>query len=151
MASMASYASAVRQGIAYALVAPTASEENKKLNQAYRVEDRLELELVAAVTNLGQFAEIHPTKASPGEQLPPGLIHSKTGFLLNSQVREVEIDVELVKKNMEYFRKYVVIAYFVGRKQSGLILREWLAALASQIGESLSLGRDLDREFSRLL
>jgi hypothetical protein len=124
---MALYASTVRQGIAHAPVATTRSEKDKKVDQAHRVE----MELVAAVTNLGQYAKIHPSKAMPGEQLPPGLIRSKTGFLLNAEVRVVEIDTELVKRNMEYFRKYFVIAYFVGGKQSGPILREWLSALAS--------------------
>lgn len=80
---MASFASVVRQGVA---VASTASEKGKKAKQAHRPENRVEPELVAAVTNLGQFAKIHPTQASPGETLPPGLFRSKTGFLLNSQV-----------------------------------------------------------------
>jgi hypothetical protein len=111
----------------------------------------VEPELVAAITNLGQYAKIHPTKATPGEQLPPGLFRSKTGFLLNSQVWEVEIDVELVKKNMEYFRKYVVIAYFVGGKQNSTILREWLAMLANQVREPLALGRDLGRGFFQVI
>jgi hypothetical protein len=118
---MASYASAVRQGIAHAPVAPTTSEEGRKQSQAQRTENGVEPELVAAVTNLGQYAKIHPTKATPGEQLPLGLVRSSTGFLLNSQVREVEIDMEVVKKHMDYFRKYVVIAYFVGGKQNSAV------------------------------
>jgi hypothetical protein len=132
-------------------MAPTVLEEERKLDHAHRLENRVEPALVAVVTNLGEFTEIHLTKASPGEQLPPGLICSKAGFLLNSQVREVVIDAELVKKNMEYFRKYVVIAYFVGRKQSGSTLREWLVSLAGQVGEPLSLGRDLERGFFQII
>ena len=148
---MASFASVVRQGIAHAPVASTTSDRDRKVEQAHRVENRVEPELVAAVTNLGQYAKIHPTKASPGEMLPPGLFRSKTGFLLNSQVREVEIDIELVKKNMEYFRKYVVIAYFVGGKQNSVILRDWVATLTNQVGEPLSLGRDLGRGFFQVI
>ena len=148
---MALFALVVRQGIVHALVASTTSEKDRKVEQAHKVENMVEPELVAAVTNLGQYAKIHPNKASPDEMLPPGLFHSKTGFLLNSQVREVEIDIELVKRNMEYFRKYVVIVYFVGGKQSSLILRDWLAMLANQVGEPLSLGRDLGRGFFQVI
>ena len=67
---MASFASVVRQGIAHAPVASTTSEIGKRVDQALRPENRVEPELVAVVTNLGQYAKIHPTKASPGEQLP---------------------------------------------------------------------------------
>ena len=148
---MTSFASVVRQGLVHAPVASTVSEKGKREAQTHRLENRVEPELVAAVTNLGQYAQIHPTKATVGEQLPPGLFRSKAGFLLNSQVREVEIDVELVRKIMEYFRKYVVIAYFVGGKQSGAILREWLALLATQVGEPLVLGRDLGRGFFQVI
>ena len=148
---MASFASVVRQGIAHAPIASTISEKGKRLEQSHRAENRVEPELVAAVTNLGQYAQIHPTKATPGEQLPSGLFRSKAGFLLKSEVRDVEIDAEVVRKQMEYYRKYVVIAYFVGGKQSSVILREWIVMLASQVGEPLVLGRDLGRGFFQVI
>jgi hypothetical protein len=110
-------------------------------------EDRIESELVAAIVNQGKFAAIYNTKASPGESLPEGLIHSKTGFLLSLNHVKARIDEEKVKKEMEMLEKVAVIAYFVGGQQSYKILEEWLDGLGKEVQEDLKLGRDLGQGF----
>lgn len=74
---MASFAVVVRAKVAHAPVAPTESEVSREKNQA-READAVEPELVAAATNQGGFAEFHPTRASPREQLPEGLVRKVT-------------------------------------------------------------------------
>lgn len=48
---------------------------------------------------------------------------------------------------MTHLKKFVVIAYFVGGRQSLGVLCEWINALRREIGEDISMGRDLGRGF----
>lgn len=59
-----SYAGVLKK-LAHAPCAPTSSED--KLNaENLKRKERVEPELVAAASNLGRFAEFHPTQARPG-------------------------------------------------------------------------------------
>lgn len=78
---MASFTNVVRARVAHAPVAPTESDARKERDLA-REANAVELELVAVATNQGTYAEFHPTKASPSEQLPEGLVRNCVGFLL---------------------------------------------------------------------
>lgn len=142
----ASFADVVWAKVAHAPVAPTSSEFLKEKTQACDG-DAIEPELVAAATNQGSHAEIHPTRATPGKQLPEGLVRNCIGFLLRTRTLEVQLDVNKVTRDMTHLKKFVVIAYFVGGRQSLGTLCEWINALRREIGEEVSMGRDLGRGF----
>jgi hypothetical protein len=55
-----------------------------------------------------------------------------------------------LKKEMEQLEKVVVIAYFVGGKQSTRILGDWLRDLGREVEEDLILGRDLGQGFFQI-
>jgi hypothetical protein len=59
---------------------------------------------------------LHPTRAMPGEELPEGYSRSYAGFLLRNQNREVEVDQDVVRQEMDYLVQFVVIASFIGGK-----------------------------------
>lgn len=111
--NMASFADVVRAKVAHAPVAPTSSECQKEENST-RDGDTIKPELVAAATNQGCHAEIHPTRATPGEQLPEGLVRNCIGFFLRTRTLEVQIDAHKITRDMTHLKKFVVIAYFVG-------------------------------------
>lgn len=69
-----------------------------------RKEDRVELELIMAVENLGKYAAFNPTHATPGENLPEGLTRSNTSFLLSMRVVEVHLNEEKVKTKMAFLQ-----------------------------------------------
>jgi len=56
----------------------------------------VELELVANVTNMS-------TKVIPGKSLPKGYTHNSTSFLLCNTILEVQVDQEIVRKEIERF------------------------------------------------
>jgi hypothetical protein len=78
----------------------------------------VEPELVAAATHLGKHVSLHPTKATPGEQLPDDLYRCSSGFLINKKAKVVILNEDKVKKEMEFYQTRVIIAYFVGGRQS---------------------------------
>jgi len=84
--------------------------------------DTIEPELIAAVTNMGRDAKIHPTKATSGESLPEGFARSYVGFLICNTVMEVSVDQDVVKRETEQLRKHVAVAYFVGGRPLAVAL-----------------------------
>lgn len=66
-----SYADSLRNKIEHAPVdSPTSGDCGK--GTGAQIGDEVEPELVAAVSNKGEAALQHPTKATPGETLPDG-------------------------------------------------------------------------------
>lgn len=134
MAGKESYADTLRAQMEHAPVEPTKSEVQREQLGAAK-EDAIEPELVAAVTNMGKFSKIHPTKATPGETLPPGYVRSSTDFLLSTETVEVQVNHSLVKSASDQLRKFSIVAYFVGGKQPASVLSNWVADLQIQVGE----------------
>ena len=117
MATPTSYAGALRKEIEHAPIGSTTSKKQRDAKLCKK-EDQIELELVATIANQGKYGAIYNTKAIPGERLLEGLIRSKIGFLLNTQVIMAALDDEKVKKEITYLQQCVVIAYFVGSGKS---------------------------------
>lgn len=124
---MASYADTVR--IVHASVAPTASQVYRGQAAAIREDGKIEPELVAAVINSGKHDRIHPTVAAPGKQLSVGFSCSCTGFLLDNQLFEVEVNQDIVKRDTEFYQKHAIVAYFVGGKLSFEALSLWIKSV----------------------
>ena len=57
---------------------------------------------------------LHPTKANPGEELPPGYSRSYAGFLIHNLEREIEVDQDVIKQKMDYLTQFMAIVCFVG-------------------------------------
>lgn len=144
------YASALKEKMEHAPVAHTEANAARDVTEDQRGE-AIEPELVAAVTGIRRHAEFHPTIATAGEKLPDGFARSCAGFLLCNTVLEVKVDQATVKKEMENLQKHAVVAYFVGGKQTPLALNQWIAALQSQVGDWVGLGRDLGKGFFQVL
>jgi hypothetical protein len=145
-----SYAGVVKARLAHALVPSTTSEKEPRAENL-RKRERIEPELVAVVFNLGKYAPIHNTRAIPGEVLPPGLERSCIGFLVSAQVVEAKIDTEKVKREMEYLKKCIIIAYFVGGLQTTKILDTWVAALSREVKSEVWIGRMLGHGFFQIV
>lgn len=109
---MASYIDA--QKVEYALTCSTISNKERVHAAAIRAEKNIEPELVAAITNMGKHARIHPTITTPREELPTGFVWSCVGFLLNTNVLEVQVNQDIVKRDTEYLQQHAIVAYFVG-------------------------------------
>lgn len=105
---MASHADVLRTRLAHALVDPTASEGARTVEQSWRG-GTVEPELIAPTANLGKFAAIHPTWASPGEKLPDGFSSCKA-FSLNTKAVGVQLYEENIKKEMDYLHLCVVFS-----------------------------------------
>lgn len=143
---MVSFADVVRAKVAPAPVASTESEVITETNLA-RDAHVVEPEIVAAATNQGAHAEFHPTKATPSKQLSKGLIQNCVDFLLQTRTLEVQLNANKITKDMSHFKKFVVIAHFVGRREAPGALHEWISALRREVGEDIATGRDLGRGF----
>lgn len=114
-------------------------------------QETVEPELVAATTHMRQFSQIHPTKATPGEKLPDGVERSSAGFLIKTSSHKVELCKEKIKKEMDFYQKKVVIAYFVGRRLSPQRMNDWLASVAKEVEGECQLGRDLGHGFFQVM
>jgi hypothetical protein len=145
-----SYADSLKERIAHAPAAPTKIEGEQRKAAALK-EDAVEPELVAAVTNMGKFDKIHPTRAVAGEVLPKGFSRSCTGFLLCNEVLKVKVNQDVVKLDTEHLQKHAVVAYFVGGKQSPVAINQWLTVLQRQVGDWIGIGRELGHGFFQLL
>ena len=99
-ASTPSYASTVRANLTHAPVKLT-KDEGRLLADKLKRHERVELELVAAATHLGQHAALHPMKAMVEEQLPKGLERSSVGILINKKAIRVSFDKDKIAKEME--------------------------------------------------
>ena len=151
MASQAaSYASTLKANLAHAPVKLT-TEEGRTLAEKLRRHERVEPELVAAATHLGQHADLHPMKAMEGEQLPEGLERSSVEILVNKKAIRVTLDKDKIAKEMEQLQKKVVIAYFVGGCVVPSVLQKWVSALSSEINEVCKIGRDLGHGFFQVI
>jgi hypothetical protein len=90
---------------------------------------------------------LHPTRAMPGEELPEGYSRSYTGFLLQNQNREVEVDQDVVRQEMDYLAQFVVIASFIGGKPPEHMLQQWLSHLQTLVSGTLTLGHNMGKGF----
>jgi hypothetical protein len=90
---------------------------------------------------------LHPTKAQEGEQLPPGYSRSYAGLLLKDLKREIQVNQDAVKQEMEYLQTFAVIAFFIGGKPSEHLMFEWLEKLKEHVQGPLVRGRNLGRGF----
>jgi len=129
-----SYADALREKLEHAPVTPRPTHADL-IKDAAREEKAIEPELVAAIMNLGRGAAIHPTRPSPGEDLPERYFRSSSGFLLCNVLFEVKVDQQNVQRESERLQKHAVVAYFVGGHQPTASLAPWMAAIQSQIGD----------------
>lgn len=145
-----SYAGVLKGRLAHAPRDPSKAEE-QALAEKLKLQERVEPELVAAASHLGQHAKFHPTRASLGEELPDNLYRSSTGFLINKSGVEVKLDKDKVRKEMEFFQKHVVIAYFVGGSPSYLSVLEWIGSLKAEIKEECRLGREIGNGFFQII
>ena len=144
-----SYAESLRAKLEHAHVesTPLARDTHKTADQ----KDAVEPDLVAAMTNMGKHAKIHPIVATLGECLPPGYARSSTGFLICTTALEVKVDQDNVRKEIERLQRHAVIAYFVGGRQSSVILNQWTVAMQAEIGEWVGIRRDLGQGFFQVL
>jgi hypothetical protein len=97
-------------------------------------------------SQMNSSSALHPTKASPGEELPEDYSRSYTGFLLHDSQYEIEVDQDVVKQEMEYLTKFVSIVCFVGGAPSQGTMSQWIAQLQRDARCPLSLGRALGRD-----
>ena len=145
-----SYAAALQQQLAHAPVQATELENRVTADRMLRHE-QVEPELVAAATHLGQFSHIHPTRARPGELLPEGVSRSSACFLIKTLPQKVVLSKEKIRKEMDYFLKQVIIAYFVGGRQSARAMAAWVTDLSSEIKDSCKIGRELGQGFFQVV
>jgi hypothetical protein len=136
-----SYVEILKEKLAHAPVDPTRMETEKRREEALK-EDAVEPELVVAVSNMGKFDKIHPTREVAGEVLPEEFSRTCTGFLLCNEVLRVKVNQETVKLDTVHLQRHAVVAYFVGGKQSTIAINQWLLALQRQVGDWIGLGWD---------
>jgi hypothetical protein len=90
----------------------------------------------------------HPTKAAPGEELPEGFTRSYAGFLLRNVQREIEVDQDIVKEEMEYLTQFLsIFVCFVGGALPQASIPQWLNQLQRDTRCPLSFGRALGKGF----
>jgi hypothetical protein len=75
---------------------------------------------------------LHPTKAQEGEQLPPGYSRSYAGLLLKDLKRDITVNQDAVKQEMEYLQTFAVIAFFIGGKPPEHLMSGWMEKLKEQ-------------------
>lgn len=145
-----SYAGVLKSRIAHAPHSPSKSEVVANVDLLRR-QERVEPELVAAASNLGRYAEFHPTKARLGEELPDNLYRSSAGFLINKQAVAVKLDKSKVLKEIDFFQKHVVISYFVGGALSFTALQGWAIGLQKDIEDECRIGRAIGNGFFQIV
>jgi hypothetical protein len=90
---------------------------------------------------------LHLLKAVPGKELPASFSCSYAGFLLGNQDREITVDQNVVKQEMDFLSQFIVIASFIGGCPSEQMLTLWLIQLQVRIEGAVALGRNLGRGF----
>lgn len=98
-----------------------------------------------------RHATIHPTRVVPGETLIEDLFRSSKGFLLDKRVVQVTLNASKVQQEMEYYKKRVVIAYFVGGKQLPKSTQEWMSSITKDLSEEFRIGRELEHGFFQVI
>lgn len=71
----------------------------------------------------------HPTKAQAGEQLPNGYSRSYAGLLLKDLKREIQVNTDIVKSEMDFLQTFAVIAFFIGGRPPEIQMQGWLGKL----------------------
>lgn len=110
----------------------------------------IEEDLVEAITIQNGNATIHPTQAREGESLPAGYSRSYGGFLLRHDARLIPVDQHMVRREMEYLSRHVLLAYFVGGRPPQHSISPWLELVQRQVGGYVAIGRNLGRGFFQL-
>lgn len=87
--------------------------------------------------------KFHPTYAALYEILPDGFSQSCTGFLLCNKVLEVEVDQATIRKDSKYLQEQKIVAYFVGGKQSSLVIANWVGSLQKQVRDWVGTWREV--------
>jgi hypothetical protein len=64
-----------------------------------------------------KHATFHPTKAMEGEKLLVGFARSCSGFIIDTNVCEVNIYQLIVKRDSIHLQKHTIMVYFVGGKK----------------------------------
>lgn len=144
---MATFANKVRQGPQNVV---THNPDNTRPSDFGRASDDTDPALIDAINFQGNSAKIHPTKAEDGELLPDGYSRSYVGFLFRTTCREIEVNQSVVKKEIDYLQRHVVLASFVGGRPSSAILSYWIEHLKRHIGGWVAIGRNLGRGFFQL-
>lgn len=103
--------------------------------------EREEPELVGVAAHFGKYGEFCLTRARLGEELLDNLYRSDVGFLINGQAIVVKLNKNKVLKEMKFFSKFGVIAYFVGGSLPFNTPHEWMNGLKSEVNEECKLGR----------
>jgi hypothetical protein len=89
----------------------------------------------------------HPTKAQEGEQLPSGYSRSYAGLLIKDLKREIQVNQDAVKCEMDFLQNFAVIAFFIGRRPLESQMQGWLETLKVQVQGPLVRGRNIGRGF----
>jgi hypothetical protein len=85
-------------------------------------------------TSSHRYILLHPTKAQEGEKLPAGYARSYTGFVIRDLKREIKVDQDIIKQEMDFLSTFAVIEGFVGGKQQ-------------HVSNTIHLGKNLGRGF----
>lgn len=112
--------------------------------------EEIEADLVEAISFQNCNAAIHPTRATAGERLPEGYSRSYGGFLLRQEPRIIPIDQHMVRREMEYLSKHVLLAFFVGGRPPQHSLPQWVEAIQRQVGGHVAIERNLGRGFFQI-
>lgn len=112
--------------------------------------EEVEEDLVEVITIQNSNATIHPTQATEGEKLPDGYSRSYGGFLLRHDARIIPVDQHMVRREMDYLARHVLLAFFVGGRPSQHSLPNWLELVQRQVGGYVAIGRNLGRGFFQL-
>jgi hypothetical protein len=156
---MASYADMVRGGAGNARSAQEAgrSGERPQTHRTTEVRDatRSSNQATNATRNVEEVFACqeqskvlpHPTKAQAGEQLPDGYSRSYAGLLLKDTKREIQVNQDIVRCEMEFLQTYAVIAFFIGGRPPESRMQGWLDKLKDQVQGPLVRGRSLGRGF----
>lgn len=112
--------------------------------------EEVEADLVEAINIQSSNATIHPTQATEGEKLSDGYSQNYGGFLLRQDTRIIPVDQRMVRREMEYLSRHVLLAFFVGGRPSQHSLPHWIESVQCQVGGYVAIGRNLGRGFFQL-
>lgn len=71
----------------------------------------------------------HPITVVPGELFPSIYSRSYAGFLLREENREVKVNQDIVKHEMEYLAEFAVIGYFIDGCLPDHEMQAWISQL----------------------
>lgn len=108
-------------------------------------------ELIEAANQQGQFARFNPTKPTPGENLPSDLYKSSAGFLLSKEPAKITLNLDKIKKEIAYFSKQVIIAYFLGGPKKLKALEDWMKHINREVKCESRIGRQLGQGFFQII